>query len=121
ALPLCFNSSSRSQMLSRTGPSSNPRHAATRPSAVTPLALASCVRTLLQSAPCRNQAKRRDTVSLGFLCGRKDRLRLDEPVTRRVGLIRSRLGAESAVLRATASFDVYNRAQVNSISFKMFA
>ena len=51
----------------------------------------------------------------------KDWLRFDEAVTRRVSLIRSRLGAEPAVLRATAGLDVHDRAQVNLISLEMFA
>src|ERR1043165_2073101 len=61
----------------------------------------------LQSAPGSDQTKSGDTVRLSFLSGSENRLRFYEAVTWRIGLIGSRLRAESAIFGTTAGFDVY--------------
>src|ERR1051326_8925126 len=75
----------------------------------------------LRSAPGSDQAKSGDTVRLSFLSGSENRLRFDETVTRRIGLIGSRLGAESAIFGTASGFDVYYRTKVHFVSLEMFA
>ena len=78
-------------------------------------------RSFFQAAPGGDEPDGSDAVLIGLFRGVHKWGKIDQAVAWRFRLVCGGLGAEFAILGATAGFDVHDGTEMNFVAFEMFA